>query len=647
MEEDLKRSKQHLMEMEERVKKEEEANIRKQKYEEEKRRANEERKQQRERAKELRKASEVSQDGVLLVRGQGGDKDNLGPEGGGEGGQAGDGVPSEFSDDSLSDDANVDFSQMTEEEKAAYLADREKRRKEIEERRRAKYGDKYDEIMKKKQAKKEAEIEKAKAEEADAERQKEEAQRQIEEERKRRMSTLKTTAASLKTKEKPKSMVTYDKGPPRWPQDKERSDLRKDSLVPGHERRNSRSMTSESQRKLSRGGPDDLEGSKYLKLPPIKGKRGSFSSEDGEQRKHGRRMHPRGETIDRNMAKAIAERGKKGGEQDEEEFPDDDMIEMDESGKLRLKRGKKIDLSKMSDEMLRKLGIDPNLTAKEKAKLLRAMFGEDIMITDNGYVIGTKGIDEYDQDEITDEMLAADMNLDLETLKGQRRVNVLFHRGGILLKEHMKKVMEQSKLQEDPPPTITYRTDLDERGGIDFMQHYRLVDPSNLEAYARAFVVEDGDMDTVINLKETLTALDGVPSMQKMTSKQFDYVFKVLNINDATQVTFRMFAVITALCERVTRMDNLSKHLLEVCNLADIERKLALYRDMFYHNIQSGLDPNFISADSLRIELIAGGLSWLQQQYVMEKMEISIANEISFLDYMCYIPLFLSMHDNI
>lgn len=30
---------------------------------------------------------------------------------------------------------------------------------------------------------------------------------------------------------------------------------------------------------------------------------------------------------------------------------------------------------------------------------------------------------------------------------------------------------------------------------------------------------------------------------------------QVLNITDATQVTFRMFAVITALCERVSSME--------------------------------------------------------------------------------------------
>ena len=44
------------------------------------------------------------------------------------------------------------FLQMTEEEKAAYFAERERKKQLIEEKRRAKYGDKYDEMMKKRQA---------------------------------------------------------------------------------------------------------------------------------------------------------------------------------------------------------------------------------------------------------------------------------------------------------------------------------------------------------------------------------------------------------------------------------------------------------------------------------------------------------------
>lgn len=36
---------------------------------------------------------------------------------------------------------------------------------------------------------------------------------------------------------------------------------------------------------------------------------------------------------------------------------------------------------------------------------------------------------------------------------------------------------------------------------IDFLTHYKLVDPGLIESYARAFVVEDNDFDTVISAK--------------------------------------------------------------------------------------------------------------------------------------------------
>lgn len=38
-------------------------------------------------------------------------------------------------------------------------------------------------------------------------------------------------------------------------------------------------------------------------------------------------------------------------------------------------------------------------------------------------------------------------------------------------------------------------------GDIDFVTHYRLVDPNKLESYAKAFVVEDDDLDTKLSFK--------------------------------------------------------------------------------------------------------------------------------------------------
>ena len=74
---------------------------------------------------------------------------------------------------------------------------------------------------------------------------------------------------------------------------------------------------------------------------------------------------------------------------------------------------------------------------------------------------------------------------------------------------------------------------------------------------------------------------------------------------------------------------SMSQRLLEICNLADIERKLDLYKAMFYHNTRSDRTSNFITSDSLKIELIAGGLNWKQQQFVLEKMEPNDWGEVS------------------
>lgn len=88
-------------------------------------------------------------------------------------------------------------------------------------------------------------------------------------------------------------------------------------------------------------------------------------------------------------------------------------------------------------------------------------------------------------------------------------------------------------------------------GRIDYLSHYQLVNPDKLEAYGKAFVVEDTDENSVLSISETKIALEGVPVVQDMGPRQLHYLLKLLGIDDATFVTFKMFAVICALCERL------------------------------------------------------------------------------------------------
>lgn len=84
------------------------------------------------------------------------------------------------------------------------------------------------------------------------------------------------------------------------------------------------------------------------------------------------------------------------------------------------------------------------------------------------------------------------------------------------------------------------------------------------------------------------------------------------------------------------------KKLIEICELTDIERKLELYRSMFYCNIPGDRNANYIKAESLKIELMAGGLNWDQQDYIMDRMAVNEWREVSHLEFM--IRSIINMH---
>ncbi|XP_050412857.2 uncharacterized protein LOC126827500 isoform X2 [Patella vulgata] len=454
---------------------------------------------------------------------------------------------------------------------------------------------------------------------------------------------------------KPKSMVSYEKGSKRDILDPiKKEDGREPGL--GH--------TGKGKKKGKRDGHEaDDESDDEYDVTTGKKKKGKQHRPQSSESQFDYEYDDKGRIIKKTRRKMVD--GDSGSEYEYEYDKDGNLkevkkieskdkqkaskedgnpFEVDEAGMLKLKAGrKKIDISRLTNDALLKLGIDPNASKEEIARKLKEMFGDDLVITDEHGKIGTKRLAEYGSD-VDDDALAADSDLDISTLTGTRRVNVLMRRGGQEIIDHMKKVLQLCKLRDDDQ----YAKDLDEKGAdIDFLSHYRLVDSKKLDSYARAFVVEDMDRDVVLSSKDSRRALGGVPSLQEITPKQLDYVLKVLKIDDASQITFRMFAVISALSERVTQMDPLSKHLLEICDLLDIQRKMDLYREMFYCNANSDRDPNYIKCESLRIELMAGGLNWKQQQFIMDRLQPNNFNEISFLDYICYIPLFLSMHENI
>ncbi|XP_022805080.1 DNA ligase 1-like [Stylophora pistillata] len=229
----------------------------------------------------------------------------------------------------------------------------------------------------------------------------------------------------------------------------------------------------------------------------------------------------------------------------------------------------------------------------------------------------------------------------LPKIRGVSRVNAAFKERAELgkrlqnvLKEAVSEVMGQADIRTRKDSTI------------DYIAQYRLVDRSRLEMYGRAFTLEDEDEDGMISYEQMMLALEGVPSIAGLSRKQLMFVLQVLELFPGSRITFKMFSVATALCEKVTILDAFVKQLVEELDLFELECKLDMFRSMFF--VTGDFSVTFITADQLRIELKAGGLNQNQEDHVIGHiLQSSNTGEISFLDYMAYLPLFLSIHQNI
>lgn len=226
-------------------------------------------------------------------------------------------------------------------------------------------------------------------------------------------------------------------------------------------------------------------------------------------------------------------------------------------------------------------------------------------------------------------------------VRGVMRVNAAFKERAELAKR-LKMVLKEAISDVIGQADIKTRKD----STIDYIAQYRLVNRSHLEMYGRAFTLEDEDEDGLISYEQMLLALEGVPSVAGMSRKQLMFVLQVLELFPGSRITFKMFSVTTALCEKVMTLDEFVRQLVEEIDLFELECKLDMFRKMFF--VTGDYSVNFITADQLRIELKAGGLNQQQENHVIGHiLQSTQAWEISFLDYMAYLPLFLSIHQNI
>eukprot|EP00049_Salpingoeca_infusionum_P000236 m.38269 g.38269 ORF g.38269 m.38269 type:complete len:1062 (-) comp10185_c0_seq1:689-3874(-) len=184
------------------------------------------------------------------------------------------------------------------------------------------------------------------------------------------------------------------------------------------------------------------------------------------------------------------------------------------------------------------------------------------------------------------------------------------------------------------------------------LARFCIIPPEKLKQYKAVFKAADRDQDSRLDLTELGAALRTV-NHNLMTPKELEFVLRVLDIvylADGPQrlkhkLDFRLFSVVAALSERVSQLDGKLKHMINHLDYDALESKLKTAKDLFYCNdvSQSGT----IELDAVAVELQAGNFHPDQTVELINTLEAEGLEEMTFLDYLAYIPLFLDVHANI
>ena len=184
--------------------------------------------------------------------------------------------------------------------------------------------------------------------------------------------------------------------------------------------------------------------------------------------------------------------------------------------------------------------------------------------------------------------------------------------------------------------------------GISYSSHFNLVNDSQIKRFSRAFAIFDTDMDGIISSDDLEKSVMAVHSLRKVSAQFLRYVVEVLKLDSLAKISIKMFSVICALLEKMVLSSQISGDVdsLQTLDYMELERKIEFFREMFYMNGEESRG-NYIQVDALDVELAAGGLDGEERKEIIEEIHTDESGAISFIDYMAYIPLLISIHERI
>ncbi|KAF6025232.1 hypothetical protein EB796_016442 [Bugula neritina] len=155
---------------------------------------------------------------------------------------------------------------------------------------------------------------------------------------------------------------------------------------------------------------------------------------------------------------------------------------------------------------------------------------------------------------------------------------------------------------------------------------------------------EESDDSNKIPLEEVLIGLTSMNHELKTVEQE--YVLRIsetLGYDTAKGCDFRCFSLLAALSQRIASLDEFMRRIYSLLDLRAIDINVHFYKKLW--ETCCDLDTNTISKGKLAIELKAGGISPLHEEYVTRVL--AEKSDLDFLDFLTYIPLFIFIHKSV
>ncbi|XP_071854255.1 uncharacterized protein [Apostichopus japonicus] len=135
-----------------------------------------------------------------------------------------------------------------------------------------------------------------------------------------------------------------------------------------------------------------------------------------------------------------------------------------------------------------------------------------------------------------------------------------------------------------------------------------------------------------------------------ITEKECQFIFHILELPSRYRLNFKLFAVVAALSEKVSRLEPFIRKLINQMDFDALDVKMQRAKELFHLLEEEDVFGNRtgeIPVRNLAYELEAGGLKEDHIQMVTDKFDREDKGVVDFLDYVTYIPLFIDIHDSI